>query len=56
MTRRDIQLELAARYTREFSREAQQLNRLAVDMERAQHERRRSPLVARYRPTKEEAK
>jgi len=49
MTRRYIQLELAARYTRPFSLEAGRLNRLAVDMERAQHERRRSPLATRYR-------
>jgi len=48
MTRRLIQLELAARYTRPFSREAGRLNRLAVEMERAQHERRSSPLTARY--------
>lgn len=49
MTRRLIQLELAARYTRPFAREAGRLNRLAVAMERAQHERRSSALTARYR-------
>ncbi len=43
MTLRHIQLELAARYTRAFSREAERLNRL-VDTERAQHERRSSAL------------
>jgi hypothetical protein len=44
-----MQLELAARYMRPFSREASRLNRLAVAMERAQHERHRSPLAVRYR-------
>ena len=51
MTRRQMQLELAARYMRPFSRAVGRLNRLAVEMERAQHERRRSPLAARYRDT-----
>lgn len=49
MARRLIQLEIAARYTRAFSREAGRLNQLVVEMERAQHERRNSPLSARYR-------
>jgi hypothetical protein len=49
MTRRHIQLELAARYTRAFSHEAGRLNRLAVDMERAQHEQHRSVLADIYR-------
>lgn len=49
MTRRHMQPELAARYMRPFSREAGRLNRLAVEMERSQHERRPSPLAARYR-------
>ena len=49
MTRRHMQLELAARYMRPFTTEAGRLNRLAVDLDRAQHERRRSPLAARYR-------
>lgn len=49
MTRGHIQHELATRYTRRFSREAARLNRLAADLERSQHERRRSPLAARYR-------
>jgi hypothetical protein len=49
MTRRHMQLELAARYMRPFSSEASRLNRLAVQMERAQHERHRSPLAVRYR-------
>jgi hypothetical protein len=49
MTRRHIQLELAARYTRSFSREAGLLNRLALATERAQHERRVSPLATIYR-------
>jgi len=49
MTRRDMQSELAARYARAFSREAQRLNRLAVELERSRHERCRSPLAVRYR-------
>jgi hypothetical protein len=44
-----MQLELAARYIRPFSIEARRLNRQAVELERSQHERRRSPLAARYR-------
>jgi hypothetical protein len=49
MTQRLMQLELAARYTRPFSREAGRLNRLAVELERSRRERGRSPLAARYR-------
>jgi hypothetical protein len=47
--RRLIQYEIAARHTRAFSRDAGLRNRLAVEMQRAQHERRRSPLATRYR-------
>jgi hypothetical protein len=49
MTTRHMQLELAARYTRPFSREAGRLNRLAVATDRAQHERHISPLASVYR-------
>ena len=43
MTRRLIQLEIAARYTRAFSREAGRLNHLVVEMERAAAPRSTSP-------------
>jgi len=49
MTRIDIQMELAAIRSRPFARDAARLNRLAVEKRRAQHERRVSPLAARYR-------
>jgi hypothetical protein len=42
-------MQLAARYMRPFSGEACRLNRLAVELERSQRERHRSPLAARYR-------
>lgn len=39
MTKRLIQLELVARHTRGFARDASRLNSLAVATARAQHER-----------------
>ena len=47
--KRYVQSELAARYARAFSHGAGRLNGLAIDAERARHERAPSPLAVRYR-------
>ena len=49
MTRRTIQLALAARNRAQFAREAGRLNYEAVGTARAQHERHPSALTAAYR-------
>jgi hypothetical protein len=56
MTKRLIQLELAARHTQGFAREICRFNSMAAQTARAQHERHYSPLAAAYRRVPKESK
>jgi hypothetical protein len=56
MTKRLIQLELAARHTQGFAREICRFNSMAAHTARAQHERHYSPLAAAYRRVPKESK